>query len=199
MSVAQATVVGVFTNQLLAEHALSDLHEAGFTDEQIGFAVRSKEAIAVNIAPTDSRAHAIGATTGAVSGGVAGGLLSAAAALLIPGIGPAIAGGVLAATLSGAVLGAVAGGLVGALQGMGVSEEEARYYERELETGHTIVTVDAGERKQEALDILRRNSAYDASTAPDLTQEETVPLPAQHKSNVHDNDYNPNIPSGATL
>src|SRR5690242_11237855 len=167
MSVAQVAVVGVFTNQLLAEHALSDLHEAGFTDEQIGFAVRAKEAIAVNIAPTDPRAHVIGATTGAVSGGVAGGLLSAAVALLIPGIGPALAGGMLAATLSGVVLGAFAGGMVGALQGMGISEEEARYYERELETGRIIITVDARDRKQEVLDILRCNSAYDASTQVD--------------------------------
>ncbi len=182
-SIEHATVVGVFTNQLLAERALSDLHRADFNDEQIGFAVRAKEATGVNIAPTDARAHAIGATTGAVSGGVAGGLLSAAAALLIPGVGPAVA--------------AVAGGFVGALQGMGVSEEEARYYERELESGRIIVAVDAGEREQEVLDILRRNGAYDASTEPDAIEE----VPSQQFQDgyyrQYTNEYDPNIPFGS--
>jgi hypothetical protein len=195
--IEHATVVGVFTNQLLAERALSDLHRADFNDEQIGFAMRAKEAAGVNIAPTDARAHAIGATTGAVSGGVAGGLLSAAAALLIPGVGPAVTGGVLAATLSGVVLGAVAGGFVGALQGMGVSEEEAHYYERELESGRIIVAVDAGEREQEVLDILRRNGAYDASAEPDAIEE----IPTQQFQDgyyrQYINEYDPNIPFGS--
>ena len=68
MNGERTTVVGVFTNHLLAERALSDLHRANFTDEQIGFVVRAKEATSVGIAPTDPRAHVIGATTGAVSG-----------------------------------------------------------------------------------------------------------------------------------
>lgn len=192
-------VVAVFTHQAQAERALSELHQVGFSDEQIGFAVRAKEATEINMAPTDTRAHAIGATTGAVSGSVAGGLLSAAAALLIPGFGAAIAGGVLAATLSGVVLGAVAGGFVGALQGMGISEEEARYYERELESGRIIVAVEANERAQEVLDILRHNGAYNASTEREAIEEApTQPIPDQHNGR-HTVDYNPYIPSDSIL
>ncbi len=192
-------VVGVFRHQTQAERALDELHQAGFSDEQIGFAVRAKESTEISIAPTDSRTHAIGATTGAVSGGVAGGLLSAAAELLIPGFGAALAGGVLAATLSGVVLGAVAGGFVGALQGMGISEEEARYYERELESGHIIVAIDAGERAQEVLDILRRNGAYNASTEREAIEEvPTQVIPDKHNGQ-HSVDDNPYIPSDSTL
>jgi len=47
---------------------------------------------------------------------------------------------------------------------MGVPEEEARYYQGEFEQGRTIVTVRADGRQQEAIDILRRHGAYDATT-----------------------------------
>jgi hypothetical protein len=95
--------------------------------------------------------------------------------------------------------GAVAGGFVGALQGMGISEEEARYYERELESGRIIVAVDAAEeRTEEVLTILRRNGAYDASAQPDAI-EESPTQPIQNDRNVrHTVEYNPNIPSGST-
>jgi hypothetical protein len=101
---------------------------------------------------------------GAAGGGVLGGILGAAASLLIPGFGPAIAGGVLAAILGGVVIGAVAGGFVGALTQMGIPEEEAHYYQDELNAGRAIVTVKAGGRYLEALNILRYNGAYDATT-----------------------------------
>lgn len=196
--VEQTTVVGVFTNNFLVERTLSDLQQAGFTHEQIGFAVRTKEAEPVDIAPVDARAHVRGATTGAVSGGVAGGLLRAAVALLIPGIGPSIAGGMLAALLSGTMLGAFAGGIVGALQDMGISEEEARYYEREMKNGHIIILVKADKRKQEALDIFHENCAYDAGVHFD-NNEGTHLEPARINHYTLEEEYNPNIPSGATL
>ena len=158
-TIERSTVVGVFEDRILAEHALDNLHQAGFSDDVIGFVVR-------DLATTDAiqRDTAAGAATGAVGGGVVGGLLGAAAALLIPGLGPALAGGILAVTLGGAALGAVAGSFAGALTGFGVPEEEAIYYQNELEMGRTIITIKAPESYQEALEILRRNGAYDAST-----------------------------------
>lgn len=162
-------VVGVFEDRNNAEMALDELYRAGFTNDQIGFAVRRDEtggttrgALATDT--TEAADAGTGAVTGAVGGGVLGGLIGAGAALLIPGFGPAIAGGILAATLTGAAVGAAAGGLIGALTGMGIPEEEARYYQSEFEAGRIIVTVNAQGRQQEALDILRRNGAYDAST-----------------------------------
>jgi uncharacterized protein (TIGR02271 family) len=86
---------------------------------------------------------------------------------LIPGFGPAIAGGILAATLGGAAIGAAAGGLLGALTGMGVPEEEARYYESEFQAGRIILTVQADGRRDEAINILRRYGAYDAASRGD--------------------------------
>ncbi len=53
-------------------------------------------------------------------------------------------------------------GIIGNLTDTGVAEADARYYQQEYEAGRFIITVRAGERKQEALDILRRYGAYDA-------------------------------------
>jgi hypothetical protein len=162
-AIERSTVVGVFSDRTQAEKAINELRRAGFSDNEIGFILRGN--------PTEQdedSSTGTGAAAGVVSGGVIGGVLGAAAALLIPGFGPAIAGGILAATLGGAAIGAAAGGIIGALTGLGIPEEEARYYQGEFEAGRTIVTVKAGNRYQEALDILRNNGAYDASTRPRL-------------------------------
>jgi uncharacterized protein (TIGR02271 family) len=62
--------------------------------------------------------------------------------------------------LSSAAAGAAAAGLAGALIGLGMSKEEAEYYEGELKAGRTIVTVTAPDRESEALRILRRHQGY---------------------------------------
>ena len=54
--------------------------------------------------------------------------------------------------------------IVKRLVSMGVPEDEARYYQGELELGRTIVTVEAGDRREDALEILRSNGGYDATT-----------------------------------
>lgn len=195
----RTTAVGVFTERRLADRAIEELHNAGFANDQIGFVSREgytgdKQELIIpaqagtGTAPTGG-APVAGIPTpvstddvttteesqtettaaGVVGGGVIGGILGAAAALLIPGLGPAIAGGILTAVLGGAAIGAVAGGLIGALTNMGVPEDEAHFYQDELRAGRTLVTVQAGDHYDEALAILRRNGAYDATTRQDTT------------------------------
>jgi len=244
----RSTAVGVFTEQALAEEAIEELNNAGFTNEQIGFIMPQRHHGAAiftsetetpdaltapmaqmgamglgggtpygagpgaSIAPLvpsemsydeieGQNDTAAGATAGAVSGGVLGGLLGAAAALLIPGLGPVIAGGILAATLGGAAIGALAGGLVGALTHLGVPEEEARYYQDELNAGKTIVTVHTRrDRFEEAVAILREKGAVNASARSegdiDMTTETrtqaidtTTPVDMYaHKTQASDGD-----------
>ena len=50
------------------------------------------------------------------------------------------------------------------LMGLGLTEQEASYYNQEFEAGRTVVFVNAPDQQQEAFDILRRNGGYDAST-----------------------------------
>ncbi len=149
-------VVGLFRNELQAERAIQDLKTAGFSDNQIGVLMQDPEAGRRLAEDTGTKAGE-GAKAGAIGGGVVGGvlgLLAGVGALAIPGIGPIIAGGALASTLAGAGIGAAAGGLLGALMGMGIPEEEARYYERGLQEGGILITVDAGARAQEAEQVL---------------------------------------------
>jgi hypothetical protein len=49
-----------------------------------------------------------------------------------------------AGLLAGAAADAVGGGLVAALMGLGIPEEEARYYDTEFRAGRTILTVRGG-------------------------------------------------------
>jgi uncharacterized protein (TIGR02271 family) len=157
----QGTVVGLFKNQVDAERAIERLKQAGFTENQIGVAMRDRSQQKELMEGTGTQA-AEGAATGAISGGVLGGvigLLAGVGALAIPGIGPIIAGGALASTLAGAGIGAAAGGLLGALMGMGIPEEDARHFDEGFKAGGTLVTVNAAGRELEAREWLSEAGA----------------------------------------
>ncbi len=81
---------------------------------------------------------------------------------MLPAIGPVIAGGALAAIAASAAGTAAAGGLIGALVGLGIPEEEAKYYESEFNEGRTVVTVNCGRAKyNEVSCILDNSNAFD--------------------------------------
>jgi len=150
------TVVGMFSRRSDAEAAIRDLSDAGFTDHQIGVALKDS-AEQRDLMQSTGSAAAEGAATGAMSGGVVGGLIGLLGSLLIPGVGPIVVGGVLGSALTGAGIGAATGGVIGALVGMGVPEADARHFDLALRSGSTLVTVDAGARTEEALGILERH------------------------------------------
>lgn len=146
---ATTVLIGVFPHAEQARRFVTELRHAGFSDAQIGVAVRKSEGGA---SQTEDAAAA-----GALTGGAWGVLLGAALATgLIPGIGPVLAGGLLAGILGGAAVGATAGGLVGALVGLGLPEERARHYEREFHAGRTLVVVQPRGRLADAELLLRR-------------------------------------------
>ena len=148
-------VIGVFTDHATAQRAYEELKRAGFEDAQIGYVARTG---AAGLDESGTLAHAgEGVAVGAVGGGALGtawGLAMTSG--LLPGIGPILAAGALVAVLAGAAAGAAVGGLAGLLVGLGVPEEEAGHYERQLREGRTLITVQAGLRNGEALAILRR-------------------------------------------
>jgi hypothetical protein len=155
------TIVGLFRNQVDAERAITRLRQEGFSESQIGVAMRDRGQQKDLMEGTGAQA-AEGAAAGALGGGVLGGvigLLAGVGALAIPGIGPIIAGGALASTLAGAGIGAAAGGILGALVGMGVPEEDARHFEEGFKAGGTLVTVNAGSRAEEARQCLIESGA----------------------------------------
>ena len=160
------TVGALFQQRSDAENAINALKARGFRGDQIGIAMRDRTEQGTLIEDTGSKA-AEGATTGAVSGGLLGGVvgfLVGAGALLIPGIGPVVSAGILTAALgtagatavAGAGIGAAAGGLVGGLIGLGIPENEATYFETGFRKGHILVTVNAGSRITEAVDVFQQ-------------------------------------------
>lgn len=160
------TVGALFQNRSDAENAINALKARGFRGDQVGIAMRDRTAQGELIQETDTKA-AETAATGAVSGGVLGGVLGflvGVGALAIPGIGPVISAGVLtsvlgtagATALAGAGIGAATGGVLGALVGMGIPESEAAYFDTGFRKGHVLVTVNAGSRITEAVDVLQQ-------------------------------------------
>jgi len=165
----RATLVGIFDTRESAHQAVEALHRAGFTNHQITMVMHHKEQARLQVTDLDAAKAAQvtgeskagrGLAYGAVAGGLLGGAI-AAATVLIPGFGWAfLAGGLIAlppiaSVVSGVVGGAVGGGLVGALVGLDFPEHEAILYERELKAGRVLVGVRAGDRADEAWDILR--------------------------------------------
>lgn len=147
------TAAATFASRDEAERAVDRLRSAGFTDEQIGWAMKQGDAPEGAKDVGDDVAG--GATAGAVTGGALGAAGAAVGMALIPGIGPFIAGGYLATILTTAGVSAAAGGLLGGLAGLGFDEGETRHYEEAFKGGRAVVTVDAGNRYTEAADILR--------------------------------------------
>jgi len=157
-STERGTIVGVFEDRGQAQSAVDELRRADFRDDQIGFVARNDSE---RSGDATSDAATSGVLGGLALGGSAGALWGlAVAAGLLPGIGPVIAGGALVAIFASAATGAAIAGVVGFLIDLGIPEEEARFYERELQAGRFLVTVKADDRYDQATTILQRFGAF---------------------------------------
>jgi len=157
-------IIKAFEDRDEAQVAVDELEQAGFKHNQIGFAIRGDDAVeGGTITDAEGTRDGEGAVKGAAAGAAIGGILGALAFAAIPGVGPILAGGMLAGLAGGAAAGAATGGIYGAMSGLGASEEEAVFYQREFESGKAIVTVCAGDRRAEAENILHRHGGYQPS------------------------------------
>ncbi len=170
-------IVGLFLDRVSAEHAFVDLRASGFDTQRMGIVMRDP-----NEARETGASQGVTSTAGAVTGGVIGGtlgaILAATGTLVIPGIGPFISGGILATALAGGA----AGWLVGGLVGLGLSHEEAQYYQGRVEQGGVLITVDPQGRDEEAHQILLKNGAENLDAeAPwsRMPEREAAPRDAQ--------------------
>ena len=163
---SRSTAVGVFHTRREAQAAVRELKAAGFTDKQIGVLGADTDGEAARELQSDesgskaAEGAAIGAGVGLGTGALWG--LGIAAGVL-PAIGPVIAGGTLAAILASAAGTAAAGGIAGGLIGAGIPEEEATYYQEQVESGRTVVSVHTSDEAhyQRATSILDGANAYD--------------------------------------
>lgn len=173
------TVLGVFSERQNAEDAINRLHEDGYDPKDISIVMKNREEgkkLEENTGADVAKGAVSGATTGLIIGGIAG----LVASFVLPGIGAFFIGGPIASalglggaaatTVSGAATGALAGGLVGALMGFGLSEDEAKEYETQVNAGAILVAVPARTGEAQAVeDIL---SDCNATNVQSFTQEE---------------------------
>jgi hypothetical protein len=158
----RTTLIASFEDRLEAERAVDELAQAGFNTDEVGFALRGADVASGGMITDEQGAKdGKGALAGMATGAGLGAILGAAAAMLVPGVGPVLAGGILTFAFGGAIAGTAIGGMFGAMTGLGVSEEEARFYEKEFQSGKAIVAVKAGNRSAEAAEILRKHGGYD--------------------------------------
>ena len=173
----ERVLVGVFESSDYARQAIKDLRDAGFSDRNIGLLTRNAEGEPGVTAFRDLEGNraAKGAAVG-VAAGAGGGALWALgiAAGFLPAIGPVIGGGLLMAIAASAAAGAGAGALVGTLVGMGVTDEEAAYYDEEFKKGRTIVVVEPGGRTNLVATIFRGNGAAAPRAVTSRTLAEQV-------------------------
>src|SRR5262245_11416252 len=102
----RTTLVAAFDDRDQAELAVDAIEHAGFKHDEIGYAIRGRDAVQGGmISTTEGAKDRPGAMAGAITGGMLGGVLAAVAAFLIPGVGPVMAGGILAAFFGGAIAG----------------------------------------------------------------------------------------------
>ncbi len=177
----EKVMIGVFHTAGDARRAIEDLRAAGFSDKKIGLLTHDKDGDpdVKSFKDLEGNKAGTGAAVGAAAGAGGGALWALGiAAGFLPAIGPVIAGGILAAIAASAASGAAAGVLVGTLAGLGVSDEEAAYYDDEFKKGRTILVVQSEERASEAYQILTtRNSQNPHMVAPEtLTGHSARPL-----------------------
>jgi len=167
MLAASYTCVGLFRDRGQADAAIDELHSIGFDRESISVVTRGREGQDRFTGWDDddrfvSREPGVTAGEGAAVGGLTG-LLIGAGMMLIPGIGPILAVGPIAAGLAGALTGvaagAVTGGIAGGLMDLGISDEDASYYESGVGSGSFLVTVNCLGRTDQVRDIMQRHGA----------------------------------------
>jgi len=155
-------VAGVFETKARAEQAIADLKAAGFDDDKIGLVYRNNAGEVVKSGAADDTYAEEGAVAGAVAGAAGGALVGAGIiAGVIPVIGPVLALGTLGTILANAAGGAAIVGITGALIGWGIPEEDASFYESEVQAGRYLVTVEANGKEADARQILHRGGGFD--------------------------------------
>ncbi|HKM39310.1 MAG TPA: general stress protein [bacterium] len=154
------TVIGVFSREDSAKHAVQELRASGFGTNEISIIARDRQSDSGEATMSEDGNLTTGVTTGGILGGIAG-LAAGVGALAVPGIGPLVAAGPLTGIISGAATGGIAGGLVD----WGIPTDRSDFYEGKVREGRILTTIRTEEHKvDEAASILRHHGATDVES-----------------------------------
>lgn len=158
------TIIAVFNDPIAADSAVATLKEDGYNPKDMSIVYKDDN-------KSKGGRAAEGAASGIATGATLGAIAGLVASLVIPGLGAFFIGGpiatalgltgVAAGTISGVATGALAGGLVGALTNLGLSDDDARYYEGRVNQGAVLVAVPAPAGTSRVTRVLRDFGAED--------------------------------------
>ena len=166
------TAFAVFDTRSEAEHAVSELRDAGISDSAITLISQED---GKHRSTDGSGNDTTGDFLGKAALGAGIGTALGIAALAIPGVGPLVAAGAIAAAaiptaaVTGAAAGLAAGSLASVFSDRDIRQEDAHYYEQRAGEGGVLVTVDTskahGSGGSSVLDILYRNGGHSSTRA----------------------------------
>ncbi len=166
-------ILGIFPNREDADEALFHLTDNGFKTNEIS--VIANEERMDKYRSKESGGDSI--LTGGILGGLAG-LLIASAPVVVPGIGILVAGPLT--VLTGFAMGAVTGGLLGALVDLGMSEGQAKRYEKRIKEGGVLLAVPVNEKTEEkARKIMKEHNAEELTIIHSAEESATIPSYSQ--------------------
>jgi hypothetical protein len=154
------TVIGVFQSRAAAERAYQNLRDEGFRDDQLGLVGKDSSGRVVREGGDKGNNAGEGAAIGVAAGAIGGAAVGAGILTgFIPVIGPVLAIGTLGTILLNAAGGAAIVGIAGALIGWGIPEEDASYYEKQVESGYYLVTVNCDDN-EDPWHVMSREGGY---------------------------------------
>lgn len=138
----------IFSNSVNAEAAYNNLRARGYEEDEISLLMSeatkdhafSGEAPVEVVGNTTAENVAIGTGVGGTLGAIAGAILTLGTTALIPGLGIVVAGPIIGALAGAGAVGAT-GALIGALTNIGIPEDYAKLYNREIEAGNIVLLV----------------------------------------------------------
>lgn len=168
MALVQKHAVGLFSTQQQVESALSELKQSGFEMEQVSVVHQPADKRSGEDAQESAEGEAkIESLTGSevlteaeydrdrnlepiakaalnagAWGSLGGGLVAGISALALPAVGGAVT---LVGLAAGGFYGAASGGLIGGATGVGLSTDEAKYYDSQLDKGDYLVMIEGSE------------------------------------------------------
>jgi hypothetical protein len=175
------TVVALFGGRDNAQHAATNLLQAGFPAEHSGYL----EPADVQELKNPAKGAAEGIAAGASSGAVIGGILGAVAVGLIPGVGEALVAGALVPVVMGVVTGGSTGAVAGGLLGTAASSEDEPYFMEEVQAGRILVSVEVPD------------PAAEANAAEVLRQSEALEVDSLGTAHLHAKLHHPQLDQGA--
>lgn len=142
------TVGFIFSNSMNAENTYNALKLRGYQEDDLSLLMSEAtknhsfngEAPVETVGNTTAENVAIGTGVGGTLGAIAGALLTLGTTALIPGLGIVVAGPIIGALAGAGAVGAT-GALIGALTNIGIPEDYAKLYNREIEAGNVILLV----------------------------------------------------------